>query len=150
MPSQPASAGKLVTFRRFFDLDVVPATALIRISADTRYKLTVNGARAGIGPARGYDSAWYYDTIDLAPLLVPGKNTIHIDVVRFYPAFVGAFSFVRTSLPGLTLVGQAGDVNLSTDATWEALIRDNVIYPVKGNQDIFLHVSKRTIVAGSM
>jgi hypothetical protein len=93
-----------------------------------------------VGPARGYDSAWYYDTIDLAPFLAQGANTITIDVVRFYPAFVGAFSFVRTTLPGLTLVGQAGNVNLSTNATWEALLRNDVVYPVKGNQDIFLHV----------
>jgi len=100
----------------------------------------INGTRAMLGPARGYDSAWYYDTIDLAPFLVRGKNTVIIDVVRFYPAFIGAFCFVRTALPGLTLIGKVGNVDISTDATWEALLRNDVVYPVKGNQDIFLHV----------
>jgi hypothetical protein len=123
---------------------------LVRLSADTRYKLTVNGTRAGVGPPRGYDSAWYYDTVDLAPFLVQGKNTVIIDVVRFYPAFIGAFSFVRTALPGLTLVGQVGKVRVSTDASWEALLRNDVVYPVKGNQDIFLHVRGRSRSASAL
>ena len=45
-------ANLFVQFRRSFRIDSVPASAALRVSADGRYRLYVNGAYVGRGPAR--------------------------------------------------------------------------------------------------
>ena len=64
-------------FRRSFDLASV-RTATLRITADDYYKLYVNGAFVGMGPAAGTTDCTYYNVIDLAPYLVKGRNTIAV------------------------------------------------------------------------
>jgi hypothetical protein len=68
-------AGRMVVFRRQITLPSVPKQTVIRISADTRYKLLVNGHRVCVGPARGSDRLWFYDTVDLGPFLQVGLHT---------------------------------------------------------------------------
>ena len=65
---------RLVYFRRVFD--ALPAQTVLRISADTRYKLYVNGTLVQIGPCKGEDKVWYVDTVELAPYLRPGRNVL--------------------------------------------------------------------------
>jgi alpha-L-rhamnosidase len=65
-------------FRKVFQL---PASALqksflIHVTADNRYRLFVNGKPVCSGPARGDLFNWFYETIDIAPYLEEGKNTI--------------------------------------------------------------------------
>ena len=48
-----AETPRVVYFRKNFDLKAVPEAAELRISADTRYKLYVNGRLAEVGPSRG-------------------------------------------------------------------------------------------------
>ena len=57
-------------------LDSVPASYLVRVSADNRFVLYVNGQRVGDGPARGDLDHWRYERFDLAPLLRAGENLI--------------------------------------------------------------------------
>ena len=57
-------------------LDAVPASYPVRVSADNRFILYVNGQRVGDGPARGDLAHWRYERFDLAPLLHAGKNLI--------------------------------------------------------------------------
>jgi len=72
-----------VYFRRTFDLPASqaglpksPREAIAHVSADGRYRLFVNGAYVGRGPAR-CDPLWqYYDSYDIAPLLKAGRNVI--------------------------------------------------------------------------
>ncbi|MBD3376810.1 Bacterial alpha-L-rhamnosidase [candidate division KSB1 bacterium] len=63
-------------FRRAFDLNDLPETFFVHVSADNRYKLFVNGQRVSIGPARGDLEQWRFETIDLAPFLRSGKNVL--------------------------------------------------------------------------
>ncbi len=65
-------------FRRNFDLKDKPDSFVINISADNRYRLYVNGTPACWGPARGDQLAWNYETLDIAPLLRAGKNTLAV------------------------------------------------------------------------
>ncbi len=51
---------------------------LLDISADDYYKLYVNGAYAGEGPAPAYPEQYYYHTIDIAPFLKNGKNVLAV------------------------------------------------------------------------
>lgn len=67
-------------FRRDLTLSRVPRTLLVRVSADQRYVLYVNGARVAAGPSRGDLKAWRYARIDLAPYLRKGANVIAAQV----------------------------------------------------------------------
>jgi alpha-L-rhamnosidase len=67
-----------VYFRRTFDLAAAPREALAHVSADGRYRLFVNGAYVGRGPAR-CDPLWqYYDSYDIAPHLRAGRNVVAV------------------------------------------------------------------------
>lgn len=56
-----------VLFRKDFFLPKLPKQLCLRISADSRYKLYVNGVFAEYGPAKGDGQVWYYDELDIAP-----------------------------------------------------------------------------------
>jgi alpha-L-rhamnosidase len=79
-PNIPAKEYGVYHFRNSFELNEIPKTFLINISADNRYRLFVNGQSIGNGPARGDLYNWYYETYDIAPYLVKGKNTIAAQV----------------------------------------------------------------------
>ncbi len=64
--------------RKTFDLAAVPREATAAVSADGRYRLYVNGAYAGRGPARCDPAFQSYDERDIAPYLRPGRNVIAI------------------------------------------------------------------------
>lgn len=62
--------------RRSFDLAEVPARFTVHVSADNRYRLFVNGRSVSSGPQRADALHWRYETLDLAPLLHPGRNVV--------------------------------------------------------------------------
>ncbi|MFP5204118.1 MAG: alpha-L-rhamnosidase C-terminal domain-containing protein [Acidobacteriota bacterium] len=66
----------VLRFRRFVSLAAVPAGYVVRVSADNRFILYVNGKRVGDGPARGDLNHWRYERFDLAPFLRPGRNLV--------------------------------------------------------------------------
>ena len=66
----------MLHFRRALTVRSVPASYVVRVSADNRFILWVNGKRVGDGPARGDLGHWRYRSFDLAPLLKPGENLI--------------------------------------------------------------------------
>ena len=79
----PADNGRdygVYHFRRSFDLEGVPDTFIIHVSADQRYKLWINGSETGKGPARGDLGNWPFESYDIAPLLQPGRNVIAAQV----------------------------------------------------------------------
>lgn len=81
----------------------------IKISADSRYKLYVNGKFAEMGPSRGNGQVWYYDTIDIAPYLSEGENIIAVIVLRYpYRHWEGNCGIYRTKTPGLYVDAEAG------------------------------------------
>ncbi len=104
-----ANAPTLARFRKTFALETVPERFPIKISADTRYKLWVNGHFAQFGPARCFRDIWYYDTVDLAPWLVPGENVLAVEVLRYPLAYrSGYFGVIRSATPGLFLESEDG------------------------------------------
>lgn len=75
----PGESGKdygVYHFRKTFDLQSKPASFLIHVSADNRYKLFVNDLLVSLGPARGDIYNWNFETVDIAPYLVGGKNVV--------------------------------------------------------------------------
>lgn len=67
-------------FRREIDLPQVPSRLDVKISADNRYVLYVNGRRIDGGPSRGDLANWRFRRIDLAPFLKRGVNVIAVQV----------------------------------------------------------------------
>jgi alpha-L-rhamnosidase len=63
-------------FRKNFELSAVPPTFPIYVSADNHYKLYVNEKLVSTGPARGDLLHWNFETVDLAPFLKQGKNSV--------------------------------------------------------------------------
>jgi hypothetical protein len=62
-------------FRLGFALDAVPTELTVRVSADQRYRLFLNGVFIGSGPAQGDPQHWRYETYyNLAAHLRPGRN----------------------------------------------------------------------------
>ncbi|OJJ44017.1 hypothetical protein ASPZODRAFT_153995 [Penicilliopsis zonata CBS 506.65] len=142
------TAGRIVRFTRSFSLACEATRALLHFSADTRYKLYVNGRRVAVGPARSSPLIWYYDTLDIAPYLRCGANEIEFVVVRYFASSRGAMPFERTSTPGLTVVGcvQAGGaavVELNSSQGWQAQVNESIQFPTGLVDDVFLHISER-------
>jgi alpha-L-rhamnosidase len=82
-PTAPLREPIVLHFRRSLTLAAVPASYPVRVSADNRFILYVNGARVGDGPARGDLLHWRYERFDLAPFLQAGRNLITATVWNF-------------------------------------------------------------------
>lgn len=111
---------RLVLFRKSFNIAHKTEKAVMRITADSRYKLFVNGVFVQVGPLRGSIEQWYFDEIDLKPYLSVGRNVIAVAVLK-YPAIhmKGNFGICRTEMPGLRAqLDLDGAESVVTDGTW--------------------------------
>ena len=99
-------------FRRLFSLPKKPAALQVKISADQRYRLFVNGRFVGFGPQRGDLHHWHYETYDLAEHLREGTNWIVAQVWHF-----GRYAPMaqHTARQGLVVEGEG----VSTPDGWE-------------------------------
>lgn len=120
-----AAAGQFVLFRKTFHLDAIPdGPVAVRVSADTRYRLFVNGHSASFGPCKSYLEHWHYETIqDVRPLLHVGQNVLAARVLRFSSTHPGCMSMIRSALPGFILacIFEGSDFeDILTDRSWKA------------------------------
>ena len=67
-----------VEFRRGLDAGARLSDAWIQLSAETSLRLWVNGSLVHSGPPREVPPYFYFDTIDLRPHLVKGRNELLI------------------------------------------------------------------------
>ena len=112
-------------FRRVFDVEKVPPRVPLRLSADSRYLLWVNGAEVGRGPIRSQPRRLRYDEYDIAAYLRPGRNVVAV-LVTYYgransfwqPA---ASSGVMGRDAQLVLEARVGEEWLVTDERWRVL-----------------------------
>src|SRR4051812_46419263 len=79
----PGGVPGVFYFRREISLPSVPAHFWVHVTADNRFLLHVNGKYAAEGPARGDLFHWRFETVDLAPLLQPGRNVLAAVVWNF-------------------------------------------------------------------
>ena len=83
-PEERRPVNERIRFRRTFVWDgTEPARAELRVSADSRYRVWVNGEEIGGGPIRSTPGHWYYDAFDIRPSLRPGRNAIAVEVWHF-------------------------------------------------------------------
>lgn len=120
---------KLVYFRKQFSLSSIKKGEFA-ISADSRYKLYLNGHLIEVGPSKGDDKVWFLDTIDVTDHLLEGRNTIGVIVLR-YPTDPdkGNYSSFRTQAPGLCFSGWVEEkeqkIVIRADESWLSLIDDS-------------------------
>ena len=79
----PGGVPSVFYFRREISVSPIPAHFWVHVSADNRFLLHVNGKYAAEGPARGDLFHWRFETLDLAPLLQPGRNVLAAVVWNF-------------------------------------------------------------------
>ena len=148
---------RIVYFRKAVELSEIPEKVYLNISADTRYKLYVNGFLVEIGPSKGDREVWFYDRVDLAPYLKAGKNILGVQVLR-YPMEreQGNHSMFRTEIPGLYMAPDDGTNELfrgvlAAGPSWKCHIDRTTLFPaeeegfaplliheeVYGNEDFF-------------
>jgi hypothetical protein len=75
----------VIIFRKTIELQTKPERFIIHLSADNHYRLFVNGSYVLRGPARGDLSHWFYETVDIAPYMKIGRNTLAAEVVNWGP-----------------------------------------------------------------
>ncbi|MDR1103326.1 MAG: glycoside hydrolase family 78 protein [Tannerella sp.] len=121
-------------FRKAFTLDAVPASFVLNISADNRYRLFVNGQPVCWGPARGDLAHWYYETVDVASLLQAGENVLAVAVWNFGEYTPGAQMTLKT---GLIVQGNTErEAAVNTDRYWK-VYRNPAYTPVtEERQDV--------------
>jgi hypothetical protein len=139
-PNYPGDEYGVYYFRKSIDFTAKPSSFIIHISADNRYKLYVNGTLVSLGPARGDTYFWNYETVDIAPYLTTGKNSVSALVYNEAGVRPEAQISVRTAL-----IIQGNTTNeeiLNTNNTWRC-IRDIGHMPVPG---YFFAASKGELV----
>ncbi|KAJ0413794.1 Six-hairpin glycosidase-like protein [Aspergillus carlsbadensis] len=130
--TDPNTPAQFVLFRKTFTLpnpdpnpdpshnNPSPAKPIIlHVSADTRYRLYVNGRSVSFGPAKSYLGEWNYETVDIAPFVKHGEevNVLAARVLRYSASQVGNTGMVRAAIPGFFLYEDSG-VGLSTSIPW--------------------------------
>ena len=119
-PTAPLREPLVVHFRRSLALAAIPVKYIVRVSADNRFILYVNGHRIGDGPARGDLTHWRYERFDLAPYFRAGQNLITATVWNWGVYAPIAQMSDRTAF--LLESEATGDDGISTPDGWQVEI----------------------------
>ncbi|MCB2074675.1 MAG: alpha-L-rhamnosidase [Novosphingobium sp.] len=119
----PREAG-VFHFRRDFQIDLLPQSFPVRVSADNRYRLFVNGVSVATGPARSDPMHWRYESIDLARHLKQGLNRITATVWNWGETRPVAQMTLRTGF--LFQDDSKSEVSLDSGEDW--LVTSNDAY----------------------
>ena len=119
-PSAPLREPVVLHFRRSLELAAAPVSYPVRVSADNRFILYVNGRRVGDGPARGDLSHWRYERFDLAPLLRAGSNLITATVWNW--GIFAPLAQISDRTAFLLESESIGTDGISTPAGWQVEI----------------------------
>ncbi len=123
-----------VLFRKVIDIEGKVEQAKVKISADSRYKLYVNGVFAEAGPCKGDGQVWFFDEVSLAPYLRTRENVIAAAVLRFpMNPSLGNQSMVGSHLPGLYVEGnivteEGESLELGADESWKCLVDETTCF----------------------
>jgi hypothetical protein len=141
----PAVRPIVLHFRRTVTLPGKPRAYKVRVTADNRFILFVNGARVATGPSTGDILHWREESIDLAPYMKRGVNVVAATVwngvqplklpANPTPAQVSAAQgnslftntaplFQQSVATGFRLIGEGDAAELSTDRAGWRVKRD--------------------------
>ena len=123
LPSERTLPNTFVLFRKELTLKEQPVSARGWITADSRYRLTVNGQRVQWGPAPCDPRQWDVDPVDITRLLQSGKNVIGVEVL-YYGIGEGTWAAGK---PGLLFhavlkLPDGGAERIVSDESWQCLV----------------------------
>jgi len=127
VPNSSANDYGVYLFRKKVSLQAKPEKFLVHLSADNRYKLYVNEKMISFGPTRGDIAHWNYETIDLAPYLQAGANTVAALVWNEGEQKPEAQISYRTGF--LLQSNNLKDSIFNTDSTWSC-VQDSSYKPL--------------------
>lgn len=105
-----------LNFRVDLDLSARPHSALLHLSADSRYRLWINGQFVARGPERSWPSRMAVDARDVAVWLKQGKNRIAVQV---YSPGYSHFAYVHRATCGLIgWLEVEGETRLVSNGEW--------------------------------
>ncbi|MBN9500770.1 MAG: hypothetical protein BGO01_09935 [Armatimonadetes bacterium 55-13] len=136
-------------FRSKLKLSEIPETLYVKVSADNRYKLYVNGELVSFGPQRGDTLHWFYETIDLSPKLKTGDNEIVAVVWNFGWLAPMAQISVRTAFV-FDVVGQEFP-DLNTPGNWKVAKLEGWTFEMmhSGIEQFYTDIGPGEIIDGS-
>jgi hypothetical protein len=137
------NAGERGLFRRTFDMDAVPESFRVLVSADSRYRLFVNGTPVGRGPLKGTLKRYHFEEWEVAPLLRPGRNVLAADVVWF--GHNVPLSEEHSGFAGLLVRGPEG-AGVDTPGEWRAWYDRALVWdrtPYTSNAHLFIAGTER-------
>lgn len=103
-------------FRKAFTLKRVPRRAVVDVSVESDFILSVNGVQAAWGQYADWPRRKTYTRVDVAKLLAKGRNVICV-----FAHYRGEdFRQRPLGRPGLILAMKAGERAILTDGTWRA------------------------------
>jgi alpha-L-rhamnosidase len=122
-----AAAGpRYVLFRREFELEEVPDSAVLHVASGDRYRVTVNGQGCVNGDVSSDYVRMFYDSYEVASLLKKGQNVIALEVFTPRPKTLISKdpAIPKTTVAALLEVSSEGGQDyrnlLVTDAEWTA------------------------------
>jgi alpha-L-rhamnosidase len=123
-------------FRKTVTLASAPASAPVRIAADSKYWLWINGELIVFEGQlkRGLPSGTYYDSLNLAPYLKAGNNTVAA-LVWYWGK--NGMSHRSSGRGGFVFDGNFGGVAVQSDATWRARVHPAYQNSTGGGQPNF-------------
>ena len=100
----------------------------MKIDADGRYQLFLNGIQAAEGPCQSSSFVRYYDEIDGSRFLTAGKNTISVRLL--YASENEMITVYRGSRPSLRVEAELTErgktVSFGTDKSWKCVRDDSI------------------------
>jgi alpha-L-rhamnosidase len=125
--SGPQTAYGVFHFRRVLDLPEKPGHFVVKVSADNRYRLFVNGVSVSFGPQLGSLDEWRFDTVDLAPYMTAGRNVLAAQVWNYGDEKPYAMMSAKT---GFIVQGEGpAEERADTGADWR-VIEDKSFQPI--------------------
>ena len=104
-----------VLFKKEFEI-LHPEEAVLQITADSWYRVSINGKWVHDGPGRAYPDHFQYDTHEVGGLLKAGKNRIEV-IARYFGC--GTFHQIPQQA-GFRAELHTKDTVLGTDSSWLA------------------------------
>lgn len=132
------SVNALYYFKKEFNVNG-QAYGKIKITADARYKLWINGEAASFGPYKGLGNEKYYSAVEIGKFLKTGKNEIFVEVLQLasekdISSHRYLSSVPRTGNMALLISGEFTDSDgiheIGTDGSWMCAKEENISFIV--------------------
>lgn len=146
LPLEPGETGSSATTSMLFRAEILVCPAIggpssLSITADSRYRLFINGELIAAGPAKATGDTWFVDELDVTAHLTPGTNIIGIDVVSYSISTLGNASVPRMGRPGLLVRGTGAAQILSSRESWKCTALPGRTFH-QGSNTVFLGIQE--------